>query len=221
MSSPAVEGDFEPGFDCLLCPRLANMRQNNRRHWPAWHNSPVSPFGSLEAALLIVGLAPGLRGANRTGRPFTGDRAGDTLYCALLRYGFAHGCYDRRPDDGLTLIDCRLTNAVRCAPPQNKPETSEIAACRSFLAKEIQAMPRLQAILALGVIAHGAVLRCLGQKASAYAFAHGACHVVGQDRLLFDSYHCSRYNTNTGRLTQAMFDDVIARIRQHIPASSQ
>ena len=192
------------------------MRRTNRQNWPDWHNAPVPPFGLLDARLLIVGLAPGLRGANCTGRPFTGDYAGDTLYDALIRHDFASGTYARRADDGLLLRDCRITNAVRCVPPENKPETAEIHACRPFLADEIAAMPRLSAILALGTVAHGAVLRCLGQKPARFAFAHGAVHDVRPGLALFDSYHCSRYNTNTGRLTAAMFDAVIAAIRNYL-----
>jgi len=192
------------------------MRQLNRQNWPDWHNAPVPPFGDLSARLLIVGLAPGLRGANCTGRPFTGDYAGDTLYAALVRHGFASGQYAKRADDGLTLRDCRITNAVRCVPPENKPETSEIHACRPFLADEIAAMPQLAAILALGTVAHGAVLRCLGSKPAHHGFAHGAIHLIQPTLTLFDSYHCSRYNTNTGRLTEAMFDAVITAIRDHL-----
>lgn len=192
------------------------MRQTNRQSWPDWHNAPVPPFGDLDARLLIVGLAPGLRGANCTGRPFTGDYAGDTLYAALIRHGFASGRYAKRADDGLLLKDCRITNAVRCVPPENKPETAEIHACRPFLADEIAAMPRLAVILALGTVAHGAVLRCLGQKPARFAFGHGAIHAIRPDLAVFDSYHCSRYNTNTGRLTETMFDAVIAAIADHL-----
>lgn len=180
---------------------------------PGWHNAPVPSFGGLDAPLLIVGLAPGLRGANRTGRPFTGDFAGDLLYATLAEFGFARGTYGAATSDGLSLHDCRITNAVRCVPPQNQPKGPEIAACRQFLSAEIAAMTRLRAILALGLVAHGAVLKALGLRASAGRFAHGAVHRLDDGRRLFDSYHCSRLNTNTGRLTPAMFADVFAGIR--------
>ena len=180
---------------------------------PDWHNAPVPSFGPLDARLLIVGLAPGLRGANRTGRPFTGDWAGDLLYGTLGAFGFAEGLYDKRPDDGLALVDCRITNAVRCVPPENKPTTAENKACLPFLTAEIAAMPRLQMILSLGGLSHGMVLSALGLKKSAFAFRHGAQHPVADGLVLADSYHCSRYNTNTGRLTTEMFHQVFAAIR--------
>ena len=202
-----------PGRDCDRCPRLVAFREEYRAAKPEWHNAPVTSFGSLDARLLIVGLAPGLRGANRTGRPFTGDFAGDLLYATLGDFGFARGAYRATPGDGLTLHDCRITNAVRCVPPQNKPKAAEIAACRGFLAAEIEAMSDLRAILALGQVAHGAVLKSLGLRAGACHFAHGAVHRLDGGRRLFDSYHCSRLNTNTGRLTPAMFADVFAAIR--------
>jgi uracil-DNA glycosylase family 4 len=208
-----------PSRDCPLCPRLVAFREKQRVVFPAWHNAPVPAFGRLDASLLIVGLAPGLRGANRTGRPFTGDYAGDLLYETLQRYGFAMGDYGARPDDGLTLIDCRITNGVRCVPPENKPETSEIAACRPFLAAEIAAMPRLRMILALGGMAHGTVLTTLGQVRSRFAFAHGAVHPLPAHGLaLIDSYHCSRYNTNTGKLTTTMFQSIFDEIRRRLDA---
>jgi uracil-DNA glycosylase family 4 len=202
-----------PAADCAQCPRLVAFRAENRLTYPDWHNAPVSSFGEPEARLLIVGLAPGLRGANRTGRPFTGDYAGDLLYATLKRFGFARGEYLAAPDDGLELLDCRITNAVRCLPPDNKPVGAEIAACNPFLSDEIASMPRLLAILALGAIAHGAVLSALGHKKSAYKFAHGAVHDPGGGPLLADSYHCSRYNTNTGRLTTEMFEGVFSTLR--------
>ena len=177
-------------------------------------------FGAFDARLLIVGLAPGLRGANRTGRPFTGDYAGELLYGTLLKTGFAEGRYEARPDDGLTLIDAAITNAVRCVPPENKPTTVEIRTCRPFLSATIAAMPRLRAILALGKIAHDSTAAALGLKLSANKFAHGAVHPVGDGVVLFDSFHCSRLNTNTGRLTEAMFRDVVLAIRAHIGATS-
>jgi uracil-DNA glycosylase family 4 len=214
-----VPAPAAPGRDCGLCPRLVDYRHDNRRAEPGWHNAPVPSFGGLDARLLIVGLAPGLRGANRTGRPFTGDYAGDLLYATLLRFGFAEGIYDRRADDGLALIDCRVTNAVRCVPPENKPVGAEINACRPFLAAEIAAMPRLAVVLALGAVAHGAVLRSLGAPVGRHRFGHGARHDLGAGRpALVDSYHCSRYNTNTGRLTTAMFEAVLAGLRARLDA---
>ncbi len=209
MPAPRV-----PDQDCDLCPRLAAFRDDHRAAEPDWHNAPVTSFGGLDARLLIVGLAPGLRGANRTGRPFTGDFAGDLLYATLGDFGFARGAYDAHAADGLTLHDCRITNAVRCVPPQNQPKGAETAACRQFLAAEIAAMTRLRAILALGLVAHGAVLKALGFRAGAHHFAHGAVHRLDEGCRLFDSYHCSRLNTNTGRLTPAMFAEVFASIRE-------
>lgn len=193
-----------PDLDCSLCPRLAAFRADNRQSIPHGHNAPVPSFGSLDAPLLIVGLAPGLHGANTTGRPFTGDYAGDVLYAALCESGLARGAYGERADDGLMLVGCRITNAVRCVPPQNKPLPTEIRQCNDFLGAEIAAMPNLRTILTLGTVAHQASLRAVGEKPSAYRFAHGAVHRVG-GRHLVNSYHCSRYNTNTGRLTPAMF----------------
>ena len=206
-----------PPADCPLCPRLAAFRADNRAAHPDWFNAPVPPFRpAAEPRLLIVGLAPGLRGANRTGRPFTGDYAGDTLYAALLKHGFAAGRYGAAPDDGLRLVDCRITNAVRCVPPENKPVGAEIAACRSFLEAEIASLPRLEVILALGAIAHQAVLASLKVRQATAKFAHGAQHALPNALTLADSYHCSRYNTNTGRLTVEMFDAVIAAIRTRL-----
>jgi uracil-DNA glycosylase family 4 len=203
----------EPGSDCGRCPRLTEFRAQNRIALPKAHNAPVPAFGSLDAALLIVGLAPGLHGANSTGRPFTGDWAGDMLYPALIRHGFAEGTYCERADDGLRLNNCRISNAVRCVPPQNKPTPAEISTCRDYLAREIAAMPNLRAVLCLGRIAHDSVVRLFGAKAKALPFGHGAVHrLETRDLLLCDSYHCSRYNTNTGVLTQAMFDAVFVGI---------
>jgi len=179
---------------------------------PDWFNSPVDSFGDPSAQLMIVGLAPGMQGANRTGRPFTGDYAGDLLYATLLEYGFAKGVYQARPDDGLKLVDCRISNAVRCVPPQNKPLPVEINTCRQFLAANLATMPNLRAIVALGRIAHDTVLKPLNLKASQAPFGHGAVHQAGAFRL-YDSYHCSRYNTNTGVLTTDMFRSVFARIK--------
>jgi len=202
----------QPASDCALCPRLAEFRERQRAANPDWHNAPVQSFGPLDARLLIVGLAPGLRGANRTGRPFTGDFAGDLLYATLHKFGFASGVYDARPDDGLALSDCRITNAVRCVPPENKPVGAEINACRPFLAGEIAAMCNLRVILALGGLSHASVLRTLGLRVAAYKFGHAALHRIAGAPLIADSYHCSRYNTNTGRLTEPMFRSVFAAI---------
>jgi uracil-DNA glycosylase family 4 len=205
----------QPGRDCPLCPRLVAFRERQRAAHADWHNAPVPSFGSPEARLLIVGLAPGLQGANRTGRPFTGDWAGDLLYETLIGFGFARGTYDERPDDGLTLVDTRITNAVRCVPPENKPTTEEIATCRDFLAATIAAMPRLAAIVTLGKIGHDSAVRALGLKPARVPFSHGGVHT--HDAVtLFSSYHCSRYNTNTGVLTPQMFRDVFAAVRRHL-----
>ncbi len=197
-----------PDRDCQRCGRLAAFRSANRQAYPEFFNAPVPSFGGHAARLLIVGLAPGLKGANRTGRPFTGDYAGDLLYETLPKYGLAKGRYGRRGDDGFQLVDCRITNAVRCVPPENKPLTEEIAACRGFLEAELSSLEQLEAILALGAVAHGAVLGALGLRKSRYPFAHGALHELPDGLLLADSYHCSRYNTNTGRLTVTMFEAV-------------
>ena len=213
-SADAVVPGLTPAADCGLCPRLATFRRANRHAHPDWHNAPVPSFGGSEAELLVVGLAPGLRGANRTGRPFTGDFAGDLLYRTLARYDFAKGSYGADPNDGLTLAGARITNAVRCVPPENKPTGREIATCTPFLAAEIAAMPKLKAILALGAIAHGSILDVERVRKSAYRFAHGAHHRLPSRRWLLDSYHCSRYNTNTGRLTERMFADVVAAARK-------
>ena len=201
----------EPARDCPLCPRLVAYRHENRAANPDWWNGPAPSFGDPNAALLIVGLAPGRTGANRTGRPFTGDFAGDLLYGSLLKLGLARGTYRADPQDGLTLVGAMITNAVRCAPPQNKPETAEIAACRPFLAARIEALPKLKALLALGAIAHDSVLRAEGVRPSAAKFAHGAQTPLPSGRILVSSYHCSRYNTQTNRLTPAMFEAALER----------
>lgn len=206
----------EPGRDCELCPRLVEYRLANREAYTGWHNAPVPSFGGLDAELLIVGLAPGLKGANQTGRPFTGDYAGDLLYATLLKFGFAKGNYGLRADDGLTLENCRITNAVKCVPPQNKPVGSEVNACRNFLIGEINAMPKLKILLALGGLAHGAILSTLGERKSAYKFGHNSHHLLGSGLNLVNSYHCSRYNTNTGRLTAEMFEAVFASVRHRL-----
>lgn len=203
---------MQPPDSCSLCPRLMAFRQENRQKFTDFFNSPVPSFGPLEAELLVVGLAPGLKGANASGRPFTGDYAGEVLYPALLRYGFAQGTYRARPDDGLELVNCRITNAVRCVPPANKPETMEIHTCNGFLTNEIKGMPRLKTILSLGHVAHKAVLKASGMKQSAYAFGHGREHCIPGGIRLVNSYHCSRYNINTNVLTVEMFDDVLKKV---------
>jgi uracil-DNA glycosylase family 4 len=215
MREPAAEA----APDCTLCPRLAAFRAANRSSQPTWHNAPVPSFGLENAAcvrLLIVGLAPGLRGANRTGRPFTGDYAGDLLYSTLIAHGFARGRYRAAPDDGLALVDCMITNAVRCVPPENKPTPAEIANCRPYLAGRLATLPQLSAIVVLGRIAHDSTLGALAARRAAFPFAHGARHEVGKGLALFDSFHCSRYNTNTGRLTPAMFHAVFAAVRAYL-----
>jgi uracil-DNA glycosylase family 4 len=215
-SEPPLAGDVfpstEPGPDCSRCARLVSFRAESRVREPGWFNAPVPSFGDPDGRLLIVGLAPGLQGANRTGRPFTGDYAGDLLYATLLEYGFARGVYRTSPDDGLKLVDCRISNAVRCVPPQNKPLPVEINTCRAFLSATIETMPRLRAIVALGRVAHDSVLKVLALRAAAAPFAHGAVHQAAAIRL-YDSYHCSRYNTNTRVLTPDMFRRVFATVR--------
>lgn len=210
--------DAFPDRDCPRCPRLVAFREDNRASWPEWHNAPVDSFGSLDAALLIVGLAPGLRGANRTSRPFTGDYAGQLLYPTLLHFGLAAGNYSEDPDDGLSLVDCRVTNAVRCVPPQNKPVGAEINACRDYLITEIESMPNLRVVLALGTVSHASILRSAGLRQKDWKFGHGAFHELPDGKVLANSYHCSRYNTNTGRLTEAMFHDVFAEIVTRVRA---
>jgi len=211
MSAPA-----EPPRDCKRCDRLVSFRAENRAAHADWFNAPVPSFGTDDARLLIVGLAPGLQGANRTGRPFTGDFAGDLLYATLSKFGFAKGVYGGRPDDGFELIDCMVTNAVRCVPPQNKPIGAEIANCRSFLEARLGSMPRLEVTLALGRIAHDSVLAAFGLRKAAYPFGHGHRHDAVGRFVLFDSYHCSRYNTNTRRLTAEMFESVFEEIRREL-----
>jgi uracil-DNA glycosylase len=208
-----------PGRNCPRCPRLVAYRKSWRALESKWFNAPVDSFGPIDARLLIVGLAPGLRGANRTGRPFTGDYAGDLLYATLKEFGFAAGDYEARPDDGLRLIDCRITNAVRCVPPENKPTPQEIATCRDFLKSTIAEMKKLTAIVTLGRIAHDSTVRALSGKTSAAPFNHGGEAKLG-DFTLFSSYHCSRYNTNTGKLTAQMFRAVFANVRRVLGTSS-
>ena len=209
-----------PPPDCGLCPRLSAFRARNAAAFPDWHNAPVPSFGPVSAELLVLGLAPGLRGANRTGRPFTGDFAGDLLYSTLIKFGFARGTYRRRPDDGLSLTNCRIANGVRCVPPENRPVGAEVAACRRFLVSEIEAMTRLKIIVALGVVAHDAALAALGERRAAHRFSHGATHDLPTGVILADSYHCSRYNTNTGRLTEEMFEGVFRAVSQRLRASA-
>ena len=201
-----------PGRDCALCPRLVQFRTANRTAWPDWHNAPVASFGELAARYLFIGLAPGLKGANRTGRPFTGDYAGDLLYPTLAAFGLATGDYQARPDDGFTLRGVRICNAVRCVPPQNKPLPAEFAACRPFLLAEMAAMPNLRGLFAIGRDAHDAILTVLGLRKVLYPFSHGGVHRLPSGLVLADSYHCSRYNTNTGRLTEAMFHQAIRNL---------
>jgi len=217
-TKPAV---CEPQPSCRFCPRLVDFRHANKAAYPDWFNAPVPSFGPCEASLLIVGLAPGLKGANRTGRPFTGDFAGHLLYGTLLDYGFAQGTYEERADDSLVLIRCRITNAVRCVPPGNKPLPVEVAACRGFLTATLKEMPDVRAILALGRIAFDATLRALVLKPSQYKFSHGAALDLGGGRKLFCSYHCSRYNTSTGRLTAQMFRAVFDDIAAHLKSNAQ
>jgi uracil-DNA glycosylase family 4 len=203
----------KPGRDCPRCPRLVAFREELRREEPTWFNAPVPSFGPVDARVLIVGLAPGMQGANRTGRPFTGDYAGVLLYDTLARYKFARGKYGAHPDDGVELTDCRITNAVRCVPPENKPTPAEIRACRDFLAPTIAEMKRLNTIVSLGRIAHDSVLTALGVRKSVAPFRHGGRHAL-DGVTLFSSYHCSRYNTNTGVLTPDMFRAVFRAVRE-------
>jgi uracil-DNA glycosylase family 4 len=218
-SAAVVSSEPEAPIDCPLCPRLAFYRSDNAKAKPDWFNGAVPSFGDPAARLLIVGLAPGVSGANRTGRPFTGDFAGELLYATLLKFGFARGTYEARPNDGLILTDAMITNAVRCAPPQNKPTPAEIRICRQFLSARIAALPNLATIICLGRIAHDSTLAALGMRLRDAPFAHGARHAPRAGLTLFDSYHCSRYNTNTGKLTAAMFEDVFAAARKSLNAA--
>jgi uracil-DNA glycosylase family 4 len=210
---PAVP--TKPGHDCPRCPRLVAFRNEWRGREPQWHNAPVPSFGPLDARLLIVGLAPGLRGANRTGRPFTGDYAGDLLYATLKEFGFARGSYEARPNDSLELTGARITNSVRCVPPENKPTPAEINICRDYLTPTIAEMKKLRAIVALGRIAHDSTVKALGAKRAVAPFGHGARAEIGA-LALFSSYHCSRYNTNTRVLTPEMFRAVFAAVRRYL-----
>jgi uracil-DNA glycosylase family 4 len=213
MPSPS-----EPGRDCPLCPRLVEYRLQQRALHPDWFNAPVPCFGPADGSLLIAGLAPGVAGANRTGRPFTGDFAGELLYGTLTKFGFAEGVFKADPHDGLTLKDTSIANAVRCVPPLNKPLPAEIRTCNQFLRARIDGSPRLRAMVALGRIAHDAVLTAFDARKSAFPFAHGAEHKIGTIHL-FDSYHCSRYNTNTGVLTTEMFEGVFQKVRAFLDQS--
>lgn len=210
---------LDPDRDCPLCPRLVAFRALHRERSPDWHNSPVPTWTGATPRLLVVGLAPGLRGANRTGRPFTGDYAGDLLYETMIDFGFARGTYEARPDDGLELVGAAITNAVRCVPPENKPVGAEIRACLPFLTATLTRTESLVAVLALGRIAHDAVMSAYGVRKASYPFGHAARHAIPGRPVLFDSYHCSRYNTNTGRLTRDMFRDVFTLIRAEVDAA--
>jgi len=203
-----------PRKNCSLCPRLVEFRRCNQQKFRNYYNAPVPSFGNLDAEILIIGLAPGLNGANQTGRPFTNDYAGDVLYPALKNWGFARGNYEKKADDGFELLNVRVSNSVRCVPPQNKVTGEEVKTCGQFLIDEINNMPNLKIILTLGSVAHNAVLGVLGYKKSAFKFAHGAIHNLDKHNLLMiNSYHTSRYNINTGVLTQEMFDDIIKQIK--------
>ena len=215
---PETIDPAEPPSDCPLCPRLVAYRHANQQANPGWFNAPVPSFGPRDAPFLVVGMAPGVKGANRTGRPFTGDHAGLLLYQTLLKYGLATGTYDARPDDGMALHRVRVVNAVRCVPPKNLPEPAEVRTCNRFLTAELAAMPALQEIMVLGVLAHAATLRALGLVPSRHSFKHGASIPLPGGRTLTDCYHVSRYNTNTGVLTTPMFEAVIAGIKARLPA---
>ncbi len=208
-----MNNSINPPRDCPLCPRLFQFRMENAKTYPDWFNAPVPGFGDPNTQLLITGLAPGLKGANKTGRPFTGDYAGDLLYATLSKFGFAIGEYQARPDDGLALKNAYITNAVKCVPPQNKPTGEEIKTCRPFLMNQIKALPHLKIILALGGIAHGSIVAAFDHRQVDFPFGHGNCHDLGGGLTLMDSYHCSRYNTNTRRLTEEMFETVFSQIR--------
>ena len=219
-ATAADAGPEEPPHDCPLCPRLVEYRRANRAAHPDWFNAPVPSWGPLDAPVLVVGMAPGVKGANRTGRPFTGDYAGVLLYETLLRFGLAEGAFEARPDDTLRLRGCRVVNAVRCVPPANLPETAEVRTCNRFLQAEMRAMPGLRVMLALGVLAHGAVLRACGVPQTRIRFRHGAVSELPGGVLLADSYHVSRYNTNTGLLTREMFEAVVSDAVRRVEAGA-
>jgi uracil-DNA glycosylase family 4 len=222
MDAGVLAGDSDtrkieaPAHDCMICPRLVAYRTANRAANPSWFNAPVPSFGPLDARVLIVGMAPGLKGANRTGRPFTGDHAGLLLFQTLLRFGLAEGTYLADASDGLQLRDCRIVNAVRCVPPANLPEPNEVEACNQFLEPELRALPKLRAVLALGVLAHAAVLRACGIPPSRIRFRHGAVHQLPDGLIVADSYHVSRYNTSTKRLTTEMFESVVFELLRRL-----
>ena len=209
---------MNPLLNCISCPRLSGFLADVRTRHPDYHARPVEPFGDPKAQLLIVGLAPGMHGANRTGRPFTGDYAGVLLYDTLFRFGFASAPVSTNADDGLSLIGARITNAVKCLPPANKPEPLEVKTCNRFLVRELADASEMRVILALGSIAHKSILMAFGCKQSAFAFGHGARHLLPGGRVLIDSYHCSRYNTQTRRLTTEGFHDVFRIIRRELDA---
>jgi uracil-DNA glycosylase len=209
-----------PPHDCALCPRLVAYRAANHEAHPDWFNGPVPSFGPVDARLLVVGLAPGVRGANRTGRPFTGDHAGELLYQTMIRFGLAQGVYRADPQDGMTLHDCRIVNAVRCVPPANLPEPREVNLCNGFLRSELQGMSNLRAVLALGVLAHAAVLKACGIPTTRIRFSHGAIHALPDGLLLADSYHVSRYNTSTRRLTPEMFEAMMVALLERLRADA-
>ena len=204
--------NLEPKINCIKCIRLSNFRKENILKYPKYFNNPVSSFGSLSSELLIVGLAPGVHGANKTGRPFTGDFAGVLLYKTLIKFKFANGKYDPGSSDTLKLNNCRITNAVKCVPPKNKPETNEIKNCSSYLKKEISSMKNLKIILSLGTVAHNSILTCFKLKMKDFKFSHGECHNINKNIKLINSYHCSRYNTSTKRLSERMFEDIFEEI---------
>lgn len=206
--------DTNPPLDCPLCPRLVSYLEDARQKYPDWHNAPVPNWSAPSPRLMIVGLAPGLKGANRTGRPFTGDWAGDLLYQTLVKFDFAKGNYGKSREDGLELTDAIIVNAVRCVPPENKPIGAEINNCRPFLRATVEQTTSVQCVVALGGIAHNSFLKLFDVKKKDLPFGHGNEHQLPNETTLIDSYHCSRYNTNTGRLTEQMFEDIFARVRE-------
>lgn len=222
-STRGVDGAAPEPFDaaCRRCERLAAFLADSKRRFPDYHSAPVPAFGVARPKLLVVGLAPGLHGANRTGRPFTGDYAGVLLYATLHACGFASAPVSEHADDGLRLLDARITNAARCVPPENRPLPAEVRHCAGYLARDLGAVASGGVVLALGRIAHEAVLRALGLRLAAHPFAHGAEHALPDGRTLLDSYHCSRYNTNTGTLTTAMFEEVVRRARALVDAGGR